>query len=365
MKLFQCVSDGQLLDFANTQCLGCNRALGYLPEFNALSPLEPVDGDVWRALVPTAQGVLYKKCANYAEHQVCNWMTPADSGHTLCTACRHNQVIPNLAITGNLEQWAQLEAAKRRLFYTLFNLNLPLITKLDDPERGLAFAFLDDDPTLSDSDRAITGHADGLITIHLAEADPAERERTRQQLAEPYRTLLGHFRHEIGHYYWDLLVRDDSTRLASYRALFGDERQDYQQALQRHYAQGPTADWPQWHISAYASSHPWEDWAETWAHYLHMSDTLETARAVGLAVNLRHNAQQRSEDPAATLFDRLIDDWFELTFAVNNINRSMGLNDLYPFTLSNNVIDKLRFVHEVINSVRRGNTNNTSQNPAA
>ena len=353
MKLFRCTCDGQLLDFANTQCFSCGRELGYLPEYTVLSPLHPVNGakkNVWQALSPAANGAHFRKCANYSQHQVCNWMVPADSNDDFCAACRHNEVIPNLAISGNLEQWAQLEAAKRRLFYTLYTLNLPLITKHADPERGLAFAFLDDDPTLSDSERAMTGHDKGLITIRLAEADPAERERARQELDEPYRTLLGHFRHEIGHYYWDLLVRD-SAWLEAYRALFGDERSDYQQSLQRYYEQGPLPNWSQSFISAYASSHPWEDWAESWAHYLHMTDTLETAQAVGLAVNLHHIAPHRSDDPSAAHFDRLIDDWFELTFAVNNINRSMGLSDLYPFTLSDRVIEKLRFVHEVISTL--------------
>ena len=175
------------------------------------------------------------------------------------------------------------------------------------------------------------------------------------RLHEPYRTLLGHFRHEVGHYYWDRLIKD-SPRIDDFRVLFGDERQDYGQALQKHYDQGPRGDWQEQFVSAYASVHPWEDWAETWAHYLHMTDTLETASACGLTLRPRRDDEPTLKSPPPTLsdtrftaFDRLIDAWFPLTYVLNNLNRGLGLPDGYPFVLSPPAVEKLKFVHETLN----------------
>ena len=217
--------------------------------------------------------------------------------------------------------------------------------------RGLAFEFLAD---AADGPPAVlTGHNGGVITINLAEADDAERERRRHALGEPYRTLLGHMRHESGHYYWDRLI-DGTDRHDEFRARFGDEREDYQAALQRHYANGAPADWQTRFVTAYASAHPWEDWAETWAHYLHMTDTLETAAACGVSIRPR-----RSDEPtlakvpstAGTLaspFDRLIASWYPMTYLLNSLNRGLGLADAYPFVLSPPAVEKLRFVHDTI-----------------
>jgi hypothetical protein len=200
-------------------------------------------------------------------------------------ACQLNRTIPHLETPGNLLRWQRLEAAKHRLVYGLLRFGLPLTSRAEDPQAGLAFDFLaDSGPAFRENAQAMTGHSQGLITINIAEADDAERERHRQDMAEPYRTLLGHFRHEIGHYYWERLVRG-GTWLEPFRALFGDERQDYGAGLERHYAAGPRPDWSQRFVSAYAGMHPWEDWAETWAHYLHIVDTLETANAFGLRVH--------------------------------------------------------------------------------
>ena len=132
-------------------------------------------------------------------------------------------MIPDLSLPENLSRWRALEAAKHRLFYTLFQLRLPVETQAESPA-GLAFQFLADVGPGAPS--VMTGHADGVITINLAEADDAERERRRQQMGELYRTLLGHFRHEIGHYYWDRLIAN-TPHLEEFRRIFGDERQDY------------------------------------------------------------------------------------------------------------------------------------------
>src|SRR5262249_32416838 len=282
MKLFQCQNCGQPLHFENTRCERCGLSLGYLPEGETITALkpegEPADGapQAWRAL---ADSQTYRHCA-HAAHDVCNWLVPATASESYCAACRHNRIIPDLSLPQNLARWRALEGAKHRLFYTLIQLRLPVETQSENPG-GLAFQFLADVEPAQPA--VLTRHAKGVITINLAEADDPERERRRQQMGELYRTLLGHFRHEIGHYYWDRLILD-SPHLEDLRGVFGDERQDYDSALQNYYANGAPADWSERFISAYASSHPWEDFAETWAHYFHMVDTLETANAFGLVV---------------------------------------------------------------------------------
>jgi hypothetical protein len=350
MKLFECQNCGHPLYFENTRCESCGLRLGYLPVRGQVSALKP-DGTQWRALA--APKGRYRFCAN-AEHEVCNWLIHADNADSFCAACRHNRTIPDLSQPGNLVHWRMIEVAKHRLFYTLIKLQLPLVTKAEDPD-GLAFDFLAA-PGTPTAAPVMTGHANGLITISLAEADDAERERQRNQMGEPYRTLLGHFRHEIAHYYWSRLVAD-SPRLQEFRDLFGDERKDYAAALQQHYANGPAADWPAHFVTAYASAHPWEDFAETWAHYFHMVDTLETAHAFGLSVRPKVSrgssfATKIDFDAHHAEMDRLIEAWLPLTFAVNSINRSMGLPDLYPFVLAPTVIAKLTYVHDRIRAQR-------------
>ncbi len=348
MKTFRCDACNQLLFFENTQCLSCGHTLGYLPDEHVLSALEPTpDGDNrWQALA--AGKHLYKMCHNYQQKNVCNWMLPADDELELCEACRLNKTIPNLAQPEHQLLWARLETAKRRLVYTLLRLGLPLTPKGEDAERGLAFDFLAEEQA---GEPVITGHANGLVTLNISEADDAIRERNRQNLGEAYRTLLGHFRHEVGHYYWDRLVAD-SGRHKEFRRLFGDERQDYAAALKRHYQRGAPADWTQNYISPYASAHPWEDWAETWAHYLHMVDTLETAEDFNLTVKTPKRDDRVVEPepvaPGQWGFDDMIQDWLALTYAINSLNRSMGLADLYPFLLAPAVVDKLRFMHRLI-----------------
>jgi hypothetical protein len=349
MKLFECQYCGQPLFFENTRCERCGHALGYLPDQETISALEP-EGDTWRALAAPGR---YIYCAN-AEYEVCNWLVAAEGPVRFCLACRHNRTIPHLSRPENRAHWRKIEVAKHRLFYSLLRLHLPPTQRPDDPH-GLAFDFLSDENAKAP---VMTGHASGLITLNLAEADDAERERRRSLMGEPYRTLLGHFRHEIAHYYWDHLVTN-STHLAPFRALFGDERTDYDAALRRHYAQGPPADWRDRFITAYASTHPWEDFAETWAHYFHMVDTLETAAAFDLRTHpkLSKDAAGLTADidfdAYRAALDRIVAAWLPLTFAVNSINRSMGLPDLYPFVLAPAVIEKLGFVHHVIRAQHR------------
>ncbi len=345
MKIFSCQNCGQLLHFENTSCMRCGFQLGFLPSILMLSAVTVEDD----ALVAMADNGRWKACANAGEVN-CNWLIPFDSEEAFCPACALNRTIPDLNQPGNSERWQALEAAKRRLVYALIRLGLPLQTRSEDAEHGLAFDFIAD---AAPGKPVLTGHDEGLITINIAEADSAERERRRVELGEPYRTLLGHLRHEVGHYYWDVLVRDGGKIEAS-RKVFGDESEDYQQALERHYQQGAPAGWEEKYVSAYATMHPWEDFAETWTHYLHMIDTLDTAASFGLAVE-----PVVSDDPAlgtaiafdpygAGNFDVLVKSWLPLTVAVNSLNRSMGQPDLYPFALTPGTFEKVRFVHELV-----------------
>ena len=342
MKLFECQHCGQPLYFENTRCESCGHKLGYLPSRGTVTALED-DNGLWRALAePEGR---YRYCAN-AAHEVCNWLVSADDPDEFCAACRHNRTIPDLSVPGNLLNWRKIEVAKHRLFYSLLRLKLPVVTKAEDPD-GLAFDFKS-----AAGEPVMTGHANGLITLNLSEANDAERERARHALGEPYRTLLGHFRHEIAHYYWDQLIKDKPI-ITECRELFGDDTIDYGEALKRHYENGPPPDWNERFVTAYASSHPWEDFAETWAHYFHMVDTLETAKAFGLRVRPRVTmgaelATAVDFDPHGVDMERIVDAWLPLTFAVNSINRSMGVPDLYPFVLAPAVIVKLAFIHKLI-----------------
>ena len=215
---------------------------------------------------------------------------------------------------------------------------------------------------MPDRKKIMTGHDNGVITVALKEADESERERLRTEVGETYRTLIGHFRHEVGHYYWDLLVRDTS-RFTAFRALFGDERADYNEALSSYYKFGPSLDWQKHYVSAYSSMHPWEDFAETWAHYIHIVDTLEIAYSFGISIASRTQtaeviATAVDSDPyRANTVDSLISAWVPLSLAVNNINRAMGQPDLYPFVLSRPALEKLTFVHELV----RANARSASQ----
>ena len=277
MKLFRCQICDNIIYFENRTCGRCGHRLGYLPELEIMAALEPAGGETWTPLA--GDGAPRRFCAN-ADYDVCNWLTTDGEQDRFCVACRHNDTIPNVSLPSHLEAWRDIELAKHRLFYSLLRWKLPLRTRAEDPSHGLMFEFLADPPDPS-GPKVMTGHDDGVVTIALAEADSAELEKRRSELAEPYRSLLGHFRHEVGHHYWDVLVRDGG-KLDACRAVFGDDSQDYEAALKRHYEQHAPPDWAERFVSAYATSHPWEDFAETWAHYLHIVDTLETASAFGV-----------------------------------------------------------------------------------
>ena len=345
MKPFKCQHCGQILYFENKTCVRCSRQLGYIAETAALSALEPQDG-AWRALA--ASDKLYRFCANSA-FDACNWLIESTAADAYCVACRHDRTIPDITIPRNLIAWRKIEMAKHRLFYSLLKLQLPLGDSRGNAGARLTFDFLASSPQSTDP-KILTGRHSGLITLSVEEADDVERERRHRALREPYRTLLGQLRHEVGHYFWDRLVRD-RDRLDSMRQIFGDDRADYAEGLQTYHVRGAPPSWPERFISAYATSHPREDFAETWTYYLHIIDTLEMARAFNK--NIRPEVQSR-EDAAADSdpyhgsdFSRVINTRTAPGDTLNGLNRSME-----PFLLSPHVVRKLRAIHDLIHAGR-------------
>ncbi len=348
MKIFQCGNCHFPVFFENTYCGQCGSSLGFLDEHFQLYALNPNHPD-WQI-----KNRSYQYCKNQA-HQACNWLVPLDDLSGFCTSCTLNRTIPDLTYSENFEKWITLEEAKRKLVYSLLKLSLPVKSKLTEPESGLCFDFLSDKVLDASGQKIMTGHDDGVITIVLSEADSVNREQIRKSLNEPYRTLIGHFRHEVGHYYWKLLIHQNHSLLAKFREVFGDERQNYGEALQTHYREGAPSDWRNRFISEYASSHPWEDWAETWAHYLHIMDTMETAYYFGLSgdpkLSKGQHMQIQSVDPYSNIsFSSILDNTTPLFYAVNSINRSMGIPDVYPFVISEPVKKKMEFIHEICTS---------------
>jgi len=348
---------GTHIFFRNSLCLHCQATLGYIPGEGRMVAIDPgPQSGTW-----VAEGVRspQKCCGNRDTPARCNWMLAADDPNPRCIACRLNRTIPNLDDADNARYWGLIELAKRRLVSELLALGLPVKSKVDeDPQRGLMFDFL---RSPAEGPPVMTGHAGGLITLNVEEADDSAREKIRFEMHEPYRTLLGHLRHEVGHYYWDRLIADTSW-LERFRDLFGDERADYAAALKANYENGPPADWSNRYISAYASTHPWEDWAETWAHYLHMIDSLGTAFGFGLDARdlegtiapFERDALYAPNAEGAGHFLALLNSWIEMTMVVNELARSMGQADFYPFVMSKPMVAKLQFVHLVVEGARSG-----------
>jgi len=351
MKLYNCDACGHQIYFENTLCLSCGSPLGYLPILDHMSSLQAVDGKYWKSLAPQAHEMAYRKCQNYEKENVCNWMIESNDPCDFCLSCRLNDMIPDLSIPENREYWHRIELAKRRLVYSLLRFGLPFRNKTEDPDNGLAFEFLaEDSPSVELDKKVFIGHFKGRITINIAEANDAIREKMRLDMNEEYRTLLGHFRHEIGHYYWYLLIENNQELLYEFRQVFGNEEEDYQQALIRYYQEGPILDWSRRYVCAYASAHPWEDWAESWAHYFHMVDALETAQALGLTVEFKEGQDLRVTHFEGLLqnFENMESQWGYLCATLNSLNRSMGMKDVYPFVLPSVGIEKLRFIHKII-----------------
>jgi hypothetical protein len=331
MRDFACPACGQRLAFENSLCLGCRSSVGFDPELMAFVVVG-ADGVVAN---PDRPGRL---CAN--QHQsACNWIVADADDNPLCRSDRLTRTLPPKDDAEAMAAYADAEQAKRRLVVELIELGLPIVGRDEDPDTGLAF-----DLKSSRNETVMTGHDDGLITLNLAEGDDVHREQLRISMGEPYRTVLGHFRHEIGHYFFLKLIGTGPLR-PDFGQLFGDPDSSYSDALDRHYSQGPPDGWEQDYVSSYATMHPAEDWAETFAHYLHIRDTVDTAAAFGFApsgVALDRNL------PGEAGFDRLIQLWLPLSWSLNMINRSMGHRDLYPFVLPPAVLTKMKLVHRAV-----------------
>ncbi|WP_204318681.1 zinc-binding metallopeptidase family protein [Pseudooceanicola aestuarii] len=345
MRLFTCTC-GNTLFFDNTACTACGRRTGWCQSCAAVTALEPA-GDHWicqGTKTGGACGARVALCRNYAQHDVCNRTVPAGHG-AFCDCCRYNETVPDLTVPGNRARWARLEAAKRRLFHTLDQLGLPYGAEGEGVSPPLSFAFMGDRMAaqglwrpVGEAERVYTGHADGLITINIAEADAAERESLRVDLGEAHRTLIGHFRHEIGHYYWDVLIKGRPEAEAEFAALFGDpQNPPYGEALERHYRDGPPPGWEGGYVSAYATMHPWEDWAETWALYLDIVSVLDTAANLGLI---------HPEPDAET--DVMVRRYQTLGLVLNELNREMGLLDFVPEVITPAIAGKLAHVRATI-----------------
>jgi hypothetical protein len=353
MRDFICPNCGQRLAFENSVCLSCKSPLGFSRVDMAMLVIaEGPDADK-PGFVSADE---FELCANlHLAH--CNWLVVKEPVRRLCASCRLTRTRPNDADTAGLAAFADAEEAKRRLIAELYELKLPIVGRDEDPNYGLAFDLLS-----SEQEKVFTGHHNGVITLDLAEGDDVHRVQLRIEMDEPYRTLLGHFRHEIGHYYYYRLVEPSQEYLQRFRELYGDPEADYQEALDRHYNEGASPGWEENFVSSYATMHAAEDWAETFAHYLHIRDTLDTAAAFGFTpANATY--ERRMLGPSG--FDIIIDVWLPLSWGLNMVNRSMGRKDLYPFVLPGPMLDKLRFIHTIIDEVTSEPTKLTATTGAA
>jgi hypothetical protein len=379
MQTYRCTC-GNRLFFENTQCVVCQREVGWCESCHRIAALESLGDQVYRCGNPACSATL-RKCDNYAIENLCNRLVSVDDDATsevqtagvdpmpaaravngaervpedkpgnpiaekhLCSACRLTETIPDLAMPGHREKWARLEAAKRRLLYTLDRLGLPYA----DAELPLTFDFKADvEPPENEwrdsgpAELVYTGHANGKITINIREADDAEREKLRVTFGEAHRTLIGHFHHEVGHYYWQLLVDGNRRNLRECIRVFGDHNNPpYAEAMSAYYQNGPREGWPGEFISAYASAHPWEDFAETFALYLDMVAVLDTASH--LFKSIKTNLRSRSVKP-------LVERYQEIGILENEFNRTMGLIDLVPEVIVAPVVEKLEFIHKLVKS---------------
>ncbi|MFP5486675.1 MAG: putative zinc-binding metallopeptidase, partial [Acidimicrobiia bacterium] len=268
----------------------------------------------------------------------CTWMLPADSGETWCRSCRLTRGRPDVDRPDAIEAWMLAEHAKRRLVHQLDELALPIEIVSEARPQGLVF-----DLVFLPGEGGITGHLDGVVTLDLAETDDLHRDRLRHRLGEPFRTVIGHLRHEIGHFYWDRLV-GQSDDLKHFRRLFGDERVDYAESVDRYYAHAGAA-WDRTRfVTGYAAAHPLEDWAETFAHYLHILDAVDTAVAHDLVPD--DSATILVTDAVGTLeLVDILSAWRPINSAVNAIAETLGVPAVYPFDPADAVVDKLAFVH--------------------
>lgn len=335
MRSFLCQCDNQLF-FHSTACLNCGRKTGLCTCCRELVSVgQPGGGDLTGQVHQCSNascGNQVSFCINANKHATCNRLIPtnaAKSSAGLCDYCELTTVIPDLSVPGNLDKWQRLEAAKHRVLYALDQIGFPFRADSGTQRSAVSFEFKEDG-----AEPVATGHNDGRIVINIKEADSVKREIARVQFGEPQRTLVGHFRHELGHYIWDRLVKPNGPQLEKFRNIFGDERiQDYGQALEDYYQSEPASNWQTNFISAYATMHPWEDFAETFATYIDMRSVLDTASHFGMSTSDNSN------------FDDMVRDYSSVGVMANELNRDMGLLDLVPEVFVPPVIEKLRFIH--------------------
>ncbi len=326
MQTFNCQC-GNTLFFDSNFCVNCKRDTVTCPHCANVTPVEETPSGALQC-GNTACGALLRRCSNDLQYDACNRALDANDVNALCSYCRLNSVVPDLSRNENVTLWRKLEAAKHRVLWVVERLGFP-VSGNNALQPNLTFEFKSDE-----NGKVSTGHADGCITISLREADSVEREKTRVEFQEPKRTLVGHFRHELGHYYWDLLVRD--FRVEESRRLFGDERNPtYADSQKRYYQQGPAKNWQQSYVSGYASMHPWEDFAETFQAYLDMATILSTTEHFGLVTTSYEN------------FDSMLAAYSRVGIIANELNRDMGLLDLVPQIFNDFVVEKLRFIHQL------------------
>jgi hypothetical protein len=338
MRRFYCHC-GNEVSFHDHFCRECGRDLAFDPQIGTIWSGELIAKNHFVAHGPDGdKSLTFRPCEHRFTNVACNWLLMNDDDNCQCIACRTSRIIPDQSFANNTTRWFRLERAKRQLFQTLIDLQL-LDANKPHTFSDLKFDFLEDkrsNPSL-DLEHVLSGHCDGLITLNAAEADEGFLHTMKEQMRERYRSLLGHFRHEIGHYFWlKLFVEEEHKQ--QFREVFGDERRDYAEALQHYYQQNEQNHWRSRFITPYASSHPHEDWAETWAHYMHIVDTLQTAQSYSISVY----------DPQEHNFNHWFAEWARVAQVMNSLNRSMGLAEPYPFKLSDIVVGKLRFIDEVI-----------------
>lgn len=331
MRRFACERCDHVLAFSAQQCPGCDASIGYLDPERTLRTLAPTSGPAQYRTVDNATPLW--RCLNSSWG--CNWMLPAAAGTPWCRSCQMTRGRPDEARPDAIDAWMTAEAAKRRLVHQLDELELPIEVRSPTAPDGLAFDLVD-----VPGHGEITGHLDGIITLDLAETDDRHRDDLRRLLGEPFRTVIGHLRHEIGHYYWTRLVAQ-TDQIADFRQLFGDERQEYRASMEHHYT-GGNADWdPMTHVTSYAASHPLEDFAESFAHYLHILDALDTTDAYHLTI---------SGTTIHTLgdFNTILDSWRPINAAINAVAETLGTPAIYPFDPTGIVVEKLDFIHRQV-----------------
>ena len=313
MHIFSCPACAAHVYFDNLTCR-CGQKVTFDPDRNAMR----TDAAV---------------CANRGDI-ACNWLAE-DGG--LCRSCAMTGTVPDMVGEENRELWARTELAKRWMLANLIRWGW--FTPADTGARP-RFKLLSEVTADGETD-VVMGHADGVITINVTEASEPTRMHRQEELGELYRTMLGHMRHEMAHFLHLRLMALPGFP-DRFRALFGDERDDYGEALQRHYADPKPAG--ECHITGYATAHPHEDWAETTAHLLHLTDLLDSAAAAHV---LPPGGPATGYDAyLETDTERLVTHAVDTALAVNHVNRALDLPDLYPFVLTDPVRMKLAFVHQ-------------------